>query len=215
MLMQYLRGVYLTMQASVKGGDPNSPQSGATAEWQGGTLSSSEVALVPVWVGMLRVQREVVNALDAALQAQHHLSLSAFEVLLHLSYLPERRMRLTALAESVVLTQSGISRLIDRLEQAGLVRREPFPGDARGAYAVLTEDGLARLRAAEATHIAVVRAQFLDHLSVAERTTLARVWERLLGGGPPGSSAVRDQEPGCEPASPQTRPSGHEPGASP
>lgn len=168
------------MQVSVKRDDSESPQTAVFAGEQQGTVSSSEAALVQVWVGMLRVQRAVVNALDDELQAKHQLSLSVFEVLLHLSRQPERRMRLTALAESVVLTQSGISRLIDRLEQAGLVRREPFPGDARGAYAVLTDEGLARLHVAEMTHLAAVRAHFLDHLTDEERTTLARVWERLL-----------------------------------
>lgn len=202
------------MQVSVKGSDSRSPQAAANAGEQESTVSSPEAALVPVWVGMLRVQRAVVNALDAELQAKHHLSLSSFEVLLHLSRQPERRMRLTALAESVVLTQSGISRLIDRLEQAGLVRREPFPSDARGAYAVLTEEGLTHLHAAEVTHLAVVRAHFLDHLTEAERTTLARVWERLLVGGAPGNAPASHQEPGCDPASPQTTPGGHGPDAS-
>jgi DNA-binding MarR family transcriptional regulator len=121
------------------------------------------------------VQKEVVSQLDAVLQAKHHLPLSSFEVLLHLSRQPERRMRLSALAESVVLTQSGISHLIDRLEQAELVRREPSPGDGRGAYAVLTEEGLTRVRAAKVTHLAAIRAHFLDHLTAAELTTLARV----------------------------------------
>src|SRR5258708_6331025 len=94
-------------------------------------------------------------------------------------------MRLTALAESVVLTQSSISRLIDRLEQAELVRREPFAGDGRGADAVLTEEGLARVHAAKVTQLAAIRAHFLDHLTEAQRTTLARVWERRLLPTPP------------------------------
>jgi DNA-binding MarR family transcriptional regulator len=143
-------------------------------------LLSPDEALVPVWVGMLRVHKMVVDQVDAALQAKHHLPLSSFEVLLHLSFQPSRRMRLSALAESVVLTQSGISRLTDRLEKAGLVRREPHPGDGRGAYAALTEEGNALLHEAEATHLAAVRAYFLDSLTAEERVMLARVWARLL-----------------------------------
>ncbi len=99
-------------------------------------------------------------------------------------------MRLTALAESVVLTQSGISRLIDRLEQAELVRREPFAGDGRGADAVLTEEGLARVHAAKVTQLAAIRAHFLDHLTEAERTTLARVWERRLSRTSPDAACA-------------------------
>lgn len=202
----------MTMQVSVKSDDLESSPPAAGQGMRSGEAPSeglsAEAALVPVWVGMLRVQRAVVSELDAELQAKHHLSLSSFEVLLHLSRQPERRMRLTALAESVVLTQSGISRLIDRLEQAGLVRREPFPGDARGAYAALTEEGLAHLRAAEVTHLAMVRAHFLDHLTAAERATLAHVWDRLLSGSAPHKiSSVNTGDPGqesdCERVSPE------------
>ncbi len=91
-------------------------------------------------------------------------------------------MRLTALAESVVLTQSGISRLIDRLEQAELVRREPFAGDGRGADAVLTEEGLARVHAAKVTQLAAIRAHFLDHLTEAERTIVTDLTRRGVRG---------------------------------
>jgi DNA-binding MarR family transcriptional regulator len=108
------------------------------------------------------------------------LPLSSFEVLLHLSRQPKRRMRLSALAESVVLTQSGLSRLLDRLEKAGWVRREPYPADGRGSYAVLTAEGLALTQEAEVTHLRALRANFLDHLTDEDRVTLARIWERLL-----------------------------------
>jgi DNA-binding MarR family transcriptional regulator len=171
----------LTVQVSVKGGEPHSQQQAAIT---GRTLSPEE-ALVPVWVSMLRVHNAVVSQVDAELQEKHNLPLSSFEALLHLSHQPEQRMRLSALAESVVLTQSAISRLIDRLEKAGWVRREPYPGDGRGAYAVLTAEGLALVREVEVTHLAAVRAHFLDYLTDEERATLARVWERLLPGRRP------------------------------
>src|SRR5262249_11492541 len=190
-----LRGVYLTMQVSVKGGQPaprhDAPDTKENTEESTGVVRVPDEALVPVWVGMLRVHRLVVDQLDAALQAKHHLPLSSFEVLLHLSFQPDQRMRLSALAASVVLTQSGISRLTDRLEKAGLVRRVPSPGDGRGAYAVLTEEGRALLHEAEATHLAPVRVFFLDYLTGEEGATLARVWERLLSGKAPSTE--------CEP----------------
>jgi DNA-binding MarR family transcriptional regulator len=168
------------MQVSVKGGKL-APRHDAPDTAEGmGVRGLPDEALAPVWVGMLRVHHLVVDQLDTALQAKHHIPLSSFEVLLHLSFQPEQRMRLSALAASVVLTQSGISRLTDRLERAGLVRREPSPGDGRGAYAVLTEEGHALLHEAAATHLAAVRAYFLDYLTGEEGATLARVWERLL-----------------------------------
>src|SRR5262249_2961281 len=107
------------------------------------------------------------------------------------SFQPDQRMRLSALAASVVLTQSGISRLTDRLEKAGLVRREPSPGDGRGAFAVLTEGGGALLHEAEGTHLAAVRTFFLDYLTGEEGVTLARVWERLLSGKASGTECEK------------------------
>jgi DNA-binding MarR family transcriptional regulator len=182
------------MQVSVKGDQP-APQRDRrdepdTAENTGVERLPDE-ALAPVWVGMVRVYHLVVNQLDAALQAKHHIPLSSFEALLHLSVHPDQRMRLSALAESVVLTQSGISRLVDRLEKAGLVQREPSPDDGRGAYAALTQEGRALLREAEATHLAAVRAYFLDHLTAEEGATLARGWQRLLSRQAPDTECER------------------------
>jgi DNA-binding MarR family transcriptional regulator len=177
----------LTKQVSVKRGKPGAQREAPDTAENTGVARLPDEALVPVWVGMLRAHHLVVDRLDAVLQAKHHLPLSSYEALLHLSFQPEQRMRLSALAASVVLTQSGISRLTDRLEKAGLVRREPSPGDGRGAYAALTEDGRALLHEAEATHLAAVRAYFLDSLTLEEGATLARVWERLLSRKTPGT----------------------------
>ena len=134
------------------------------------------------WVGLLRVRNALVRELDAELQARHNLPLASFEALLHLSWRPEHRMRLTVLGASVLLTQSGASRLVDRLERDGLVRREPSSSDGRGADVVLTESGLARLREADPTHLEGVRRLFLGHLTEDEARQLGRIWERVLPG---------------------------------
>jgi DNA-binding MarR family transcriptional regulator len=183
-----LKGLYLTKQVSVKRGAAASPREALDTAENTGVARLPDEALVPVWVGMLRVHHLVVDQLDAILQAKHHIPLSSYEALLHLSFQPEQRMRLSALAASVVLTQSGISRLTDRLEKAGLVRREPSPGDGRGAFAALTEDGRVLVHEAEATHLAAVRAYFLDYLTAEEGATLAQVWERLLSQKAPGAA---------------------------
>ena len=132
------------------------------------------------WGGFLRAHATLIRRLDAELQAVHGLPLLSYEVLLHLHWAPGRRMRMSDLAESVVLSLSGVSRLVDRLVQEGLVSREKACEDRRGNYAVLTESGLGRLREAHATHLAGVRRYFLRHFSEPELATLGNFWSRLL-----------------------------------
>ncbi|MEA2573174.1 MAG: hypothetical protein QOH93_472 [Chloroflexia bacterium] len=132
------------------------------------------------WAGFLRTHLQLVRRLDADLQAVHGMSLSSYEVLLHLSWSNEQRMRMSDLAESVLLSPSGISRLVDRLERDGLVARQQSEEDRRGNYAVLTEEGLCRWREAHETHMAGVRKHFLTHLSEAELVSLGRFWKRIL-----------------------------------
>jgi DNA-binding MarR family transcriptional regulator len=90
-------------------------------------------------------------------------------------------MRMCDLATSVILSRSGLTRLIDRLEREGLVARQSCPQDARGSYAVLTERGRERLRAARATHLAGVRALFLERFSASELEQLGDFWDRIVG----------------------------------
>ena len=89
----------------------------------------------------------VTRRLEADLLAEHQLPLASYDVLVQLVEAPERRLRMTELAERVLLSRSGLTRLVDRLEREGLVRREACDDDARGLFAVLTEDGFQRLRA--------------------------------------------------------------------
>ena len=124
----------------------------------------------------------VVRKLDAELKKAHGLPLSSYEVLIHLSWAPDHRMRLGELAESVLLTLGGVTRLISRLESEGLVRREPCLKDRRGAYAILTEAGLARLGKAHPTHLAGVHKLFLEHFAEEELKTMGEYWRRVLSG---------------------------------
>jgi DNA-binding Lrp family transcriptional regulator len=91
---------------------------------------------------------------------------------------------MSELAESVLLSLSGVSRLVERLERRGLVTREPCPEDRRGAFAVLTSDGLALVRQARATHWAGIRERFLRHFSGEDLEQLATYWARVLEEDP-------------------------------
>jgi DNA-binding MarR family transcriptional regulator len=134
------------------------------------------------WRGMLRVHATLTKALDAELEAAHGLPLSSYEVLLHLDDAEGRRMRMSDLAATVILSRSGLTRLVDRLEREGLIARESCPSDARGSFATLTDAGKRKLAAARATHLAGVRSMFLDHFGDEELELLGSAWERLLPG---------------------------------
>ena len=134
------------------------------------------------WRGLLRVHTSLVKALDADLEAQHDLPLTSYEVLVQLEGAEGCRMRMHDVAESVLLSRSGLTRLVDRLQRDGLVERVLCQDDARGAFAALTPLGRERLAEARETHLAGVRRLFLDHFSDAEQETLAGFWERVLPG---------------------------------
>jgi DNA-binding MarR family transcriptional regulator len=134
------------------------------------------------WRGMLRVNATLTKALDAELEAAHGLPLSSYEVLMHLDDADGQRMRMSDLAAMVILSRSGLTRLVDRLERDGLIERVSCDSDARGSFASLTAAGRRKLAAARATHLAGVRAMFLDHFSPEEQDLLGAAWERLLPG---------------------------------
>jgi DNA-binding MarR family transcriptional regulator len=134
------------------------------------------------WRGFLRVHSKLTRELDAELAAAHGLPLSSYEVLLFLADAPNGQLRMAQLADSVLLSPSGLTRLVDRLEKAGLVRRESCPADRRGFEAVITDDGRAALAEARPTHLSGVRRRFLEHFSTDEMRTLSAYWDRVLQG---------------------------------
>jgi DNA-binding MarR family transcriptional regulator len=134
------------------------------------------------WRGLLRVHTALVKALDAQLEAEHGLQLSSYEVLMYLADAEDQRMRMCDLASSILLSRSGLTRLVDRLARDGLLERVACADDARGAFARLTPSGRERLAAARATHLAGVRALFLERFSAEELDLLGDAWERVLPG---------------------------------
>lgn len=150
---------------------------------------SEQSSAVGAFAGLLRAHATATRQLNAQLVAEHGLTLSDYEVLLRLGRAPDRRMRRVDLAEQVLLTASGITRLLDGLEDAGYVERGSCESDRRVVYAVLTDAGLAKLRAASTTHVAQIDALFGERLDEAERSQLAGLLLKL-GQGDPGECAA-------------------------
>jgi len=134
------------------------------------------------WRGLLRVHAGMTKALDAELVRAHGLALSCYEVLLFLADAPDGRLRMSDLADGVLLSRSGLTRLVDRMEHDGLLLRERCEDDARGYHAVITDKGRALFRRARKTHLDGVRERFLSHLSRDELRTLGELWERVAPG---------------------------------
>ena len=139
-----------------------------------------EAAELAAWRGMLKVHSALVKALDSELEAAHNLPLSSYEVLIYLRVAPDKRLRMAELADRTLLSRSGMTRLVDRLERDGLLRRDACSSDARGCFAVLTERGEELLSEARATHLAGVRRRFLDHLDQKDIDALGIAFNKVL-----------------------------------
>ncbi|MGN6608692.1 MAG: MarR family winged helix-turn-helix transcriptional regulator [Jatrophihabitans sp.] len=146
---------------------------------------------VAVWRRFLHAHAVVVRALEQDLAASADLPLGWYDVLLQLAEAPGRRLRMAELADRVLLSRSGLTRLVDRLAADGLVRREPSPDDARGTFTVLTAAGVERLRRAVPPHLASVQQHFLGHFDDDDLRRLDDLLRRVVGrdDGDAGGSA--------------------------
>ena len=149
------------------------------------TAQRLDATQLGAWRAFLRVHAQLTRTLEAELVAAHELPLPSYEVLLHLAEAPSRRLRMTELADRVLLSRSGLTRLVDRLERDALVERASCPNDARGTHAVLTDAGLNRLRDAAPTHLRGVAEHVIDRLSPAEVAQLKTLMDKLLVPGGP------------------------------
>lgn len=143
-----------------------------------------QTSAVESFVALLRAHASVTRQLNAHLNTDHSLTISDYEVLLFLARAPDRRMRRVDLAEQILLTASGITRLLDGLERSGLVERASCPGDRRVVHAVLTDAGLAKLREASGSHIAQINDLFEGRYEEHELDELATLLSRLGGSDP-------------------------------
>jgi len=133
------------------------------------------------WVRLLRGHASVTRAMSAQLVAEHGLTINDYEALLHLARAEDGRMRRVDLAERLILTASGVTRLLDGLEVAGLVERASCASDRRVTYAVLTAAGRTKLHEASESHMADIRAYFEGRFSTEELRQLAALLGRLPG----------------------------------
>jgi DNA-binding MarR family transcriptional regulator len=147
---------------------------------------------VQAFGALLRAHMSATKQLNAQLVADHGLTLSDYGVLLQLAWAPDRRMRRVDLADRILITASGITRLLDGLERAGFVERAACDSDRRVVYAVLTEEGLAKLREAAATHLPQIESLFGARLDEDELETLIALLAKIgeadasTDCGPPG-----------------------------
>ena len=152
---------------------------------------SEQSKAVATFASLLRAHAASTRLLSAQLTADHGLTISDYEVLLRLAWASDRRMRRVDLAEQVLLTASGITRLLEGLERSGYVARGTCDADRRVVYAVLTDDGLAKLREASHSHVAQVETYFAARFGEEELTDLAGLLGRL-GADEPQSCDVPD-----------------------
>ena len=149
-------------------------------------LTSDELS---TWRTFLRSHAVVTRRLEAELVAEHDLPLASYDVLVQLSEAPERRLRMTELADRVLLSRSGLTRLADRLERDGLLTRVACPSDARGTLAVLTDDGLARLERAWPSHRRSVEEHVTGRYTAEEIEVLGALLGKLVPEGSPEDSS--------------------------
>jgi DNA-binding MarR family transcriptional regulator len=143
------------------------------------TQVSEGAPSLDAWVSLLRAHAALFRELNADLVNQHGLTINDYEVLLHLARAENRRLRRVDLADRLILTASGITRLLDGLERAGFVGKERCESDARVTYAVLTKQGLDKLREASDTHVGGIRDAFESRYNEEELVTLAQLLARL------------------------------------
>jgi DNA-binding MarR family transcriptional regulator len=155
-----------------------------------GDTPSLDGDALEAWRSYLQSHATILRLLDAELVAEHGITTRDYEVLLYLAQAPDRKLPMSALAESTMLTRSGITRLVDGLVAGGFIERAACPNDARVSYAQLTDDGLTKLRNAGCTHVRSIGRLFLEHFSPEETGQLASLLGRLPGAGRGGVCTV-------------------------
>ena len=145
------------------------------------------------WGRLVRTYAAIARELDARLSSEHDLTINEYEVLLLLARAEEFRLRRIDIATQLILSPSGITRMLDRLGAAGLVEKAECSSDRRVSYAVLTEDGMSRLKAAGRSHDAVIEQLVGARLAKPELKTLTEILERLPGVEGDAECSIEDE----------------------
>ena len=134
------------------------------------------------WGWMLFAHAKVLRALEADLLEQHDLPITWFDVMNRLREAPGQRLRMHELEAASLFTKSGLTRLVDRIEDAGFVRRERSPEDRRGVHVVMTTAGNAKIGAVWEDHVTSIHRHFGQHLDDADAAAIERVARKILAG---------------------------------
>ena len=167
----------------------------------GRSLTATDPRL-DAWRAFLGAHARLFRRLDEELRAEHGLSLPEYETLLQIGQAPDRRLRMSQIANRVLLSKSGVTRLVDRLVADGFVERSQCSSDARGAEAGLTPAGLERLRAAATTHLRDIDHYFLSAVDEDDLVTL----ERMMDAVSKVTGVARSAGEACEPTDAPSRP---------
>jgi DNA-binding MarR family transcriptional regulator len=166
-----------------------------TTTYNGWMPARPDPAQLAAWRLLLEAHAAVTELLEDELLAARGLPLSRYDVLLNLAEAPGGRLRMQELSASVLLSKSGLSRLVDRMVEAGLVRRERCQDDRRGWFAVLTDQGRAALRRAAPVHLRGVHEHFTRHLEPAEVQALTAALARVVAAARASAAAAASEEP--------------------
>lgn len=132
------------------------------------------------WRNLITFHAQAIEAIDRSLIAANCIPLHWYDVLIELYETPERRMRMYELANKVVLSRSGLTRLVDRLEEAALITRQTDPADRRGFYVQITDEGVAALRTAWPVYARAIQNNFAQFISEDEAGNLADIFDRMI-----------------------------------
>jgi len=144
-------------------------------------LSPQLSPTLQAWIGLLRAHAAATRSLSAQLVAEHGLTINDYEALLRLARAEDGKLRRVDLSHGLLLTASGVTRLLDGLERSGYVSKATCASDARVTYAVLTDAGLAKLDESSCSHVAAIHAHFEEQLSAEEIEQLTTLLHKLPG----------------------------------
>jgi DNA-binding MarR family transcriptional regulator len=133
---------------------------------------------MPAWLAFLRTHARLWDRLEAGFRRDHGLTIARYDVLAHVE-MADGQLRLSELAESIVLSPSGLSKLMDRMEASGLIRRDPDPSDARATFATITPQGRALVKKARRSHHELLQQTFGDALDDRDVADLTRIMGRI------------------------------------